>query len=261
MIIDRLRKRLCRDLLADVGEVDGRSVAVTTFTYPNGDSINLYFGKRGDDLVVSDEGATIDFLRSQDITLTEERRDCIAAMCEPFAATVEGPRLVRNFQMEGLGAACVGLAQAATQVASLFYQAKPNLRSPLPVTVHRILRERVARTRGIEEDWVARRFDHEAAYPVDYRANGVGEPRHVFTVTSPKKAVLVSAVVHFLRSHRIDVPTMTIVDPEADLDRPDINRLQLASTELKWASDKKMEQDLVKFALSGMKSSRAVGPR
>jgi hypothetical protein len=252
MVIEGLKSRLCRDFIVDVDEVAGRPVAITTLDYPNGDSINLYFDRRDEQYVVSDEGATVDFLRDQHIKLTDERRDTIDAMCEPHQVILEWPRIVLPFDPADVGPACLTLAQVASQIAAIHYHSNDNLRSPLPLTVNRILRERVEPVRGVERRWVAKRYDPKEAYPVDFRVNGVGKPRHIFSVTSARKAVLVSAVVHFLRSHGIDVPTMTIVDTEAKLSRPDVNRLQLASTELRFGIEK-YHQDLADFALSGMK--------
>jgi Domain of unknown function DUF1828 len=248
MIIDGLKQNLCRDLLVHSDATEFGSVAITSFAYPDGDSVNLYFSEFDDSISVSDEGATVAFLRRQGIDLPPERREVIKTMCLPYDVELAATVLRRQFQMPEIGAACLGLCEAITRVATIFYQVVSPARSSLPIAMDKLLRRRVARTRGIEKQWTYRRFDPKGSFPVDFRLNGIGEPRNIFAVTSPSRSIMVVAVVNFLRSHRENAPTLAVVDKDAGLGERDINRLQLTVGELVFGLDGH-ENAIVKFAL------------
>jgi hypothetical protein len=82
---------------------------------------------------------------------------------------------------------------------------------------------------------------------VDYHFNGQMPPRNLFYATSDSKALLVTAVSHFLRSHGEAFQTMTVIDP-ARVTPKQIERIQFASDELKYGVDGN-ESDIVRFAL------------
>jgi hypothetical protein len=252
MVIDRLKKRLCKDLLVEEDSTDFGSVAITSFSYPNGDSINLYFSDLGDSLAVSDEGATVSFLKNQGVEFPPERRQTIKTMCNPYDVEFVTPALRKHFQLSDIGAACMALCEAIINVSSIYYHTASPVRSPLPVAVDRLLRKRVDPKRGVERHWTDRRHDPKGSFPVDFHMNGVGEPRDIFSVTSPSKSIMVVAVVNFLRSHRTKVPTLAIVDKEANLGDRDLNRLQVTADEILFGLDGH-EEKIVKFAL-GKKS-------
>jgi hypothetical protein len=252
MIIHGLKKKLCRDLLIDAAATDIGSVAITTFTYPNGDSVNLYFGNMGgDSLSVSDEGATVKFLKEQGIELPVERRNTIQTMCRQFDVEFVTPVIRRQFEMADLGAACIALCEAITAVAAIFYHVETPVRSSLPVAVDTILRKKVEPKRGVERQWIDKRHDPEGSFPVDFRMNGIGSPRNIFPVTSTSKALMVVAVANFLRSHSIKGKSMAIVDKDAGLGPRDVNRLQLTADEIVHGID---ESRIVQFALSSGKA-------
>ena len=249
MLIEGLKKKLCRDLLVETDQTDVDTVAITSFSYPNGDSVNLYFSGFGDTLAVSDEGATVDFLHAHNIELPADRRDTIKTMCRPYEVEFATPVLRRFFQMPEIGPASMALCEAITRVAAISYQAVPQLRSSLPLAVDTLLRKRVMPRRGVERQWIAKRQDPKGSFPVDFRVNGLGEPRHIFSVTSSSKSILAVAVVNFLRSHRINVPTLAIVDLEAGLGPRDTNRLQLTVSDLSYGIEGN-EEKIVRFALA-----------
>jgi hypothetical protein len=261
MLIEKIQSQLCADLLTDIDVAEGLAVAITSFMYPNGDSVNLYFEDHDGEFVVTDEGATVDFLRSQHIEMTSERKQLIRVMCG-VDVEFQSPRLVKRFDPAIAGPACMAFCETVTRVASIFYHSSGLSRSPLPMVVDDLLRKRVSQVRHIDRGWTYKRFDTKGSFPVDFRVNGLGPPRNIFSVTSASKSLLVTAVVHFLRSHGLDVPTMTIVDPDANLSPRYIDRLQLASTEIRFGVEKH-HADIVAFALgddTGDKPSHAISP-
>src|SRR4051794_40494034 len=107
MLIDSVKDRLCRDLLAEVGHAEDQGFAITSFTYPNGDSVNLYFDDLGDELAVSDEGTTLRFLRQQNIEITADRHEIIRSVCKTHEVEYQTPRLVKRCDIASVGAACL----------------------------------------------------------------------------------------------------------------------------------------------------------
>jgi hypothetical protein len=252
MIIHGLKKRLCRDLLVEAESTELGSVAITSFSYPNGDSVNLYFSSLGDTLAVSDEGATVAFLKNQAIDFPTERRNAIKTMCRPYDVEFVTPDLRRQFQLPEIGVACMALCEAITTVASIYFHVDSPVKSSLPVAVDKLLRKRVESKRGVERQWIDKRHDPEGSFPVDFRLNGIGEPRNIFPVTSTSKSLMVVAVGNFLRSHSVKGRSLAIVDNEAGLGHRDLNRLQLTTDEIIFGLDGH-ESKIVKFALEGSK--------
>lgn len=248
-LIDKVRDRLCRDLLAEIGQSEDQGFAITSFAYPNGDSVNLYFDDLGDELAVSDEGTTLSFLRQQNVEITADRNEIIRSVCRAHEVEYQTPRLVKRCDLKSVGAASLELCEAVTQIAAIYFHAPGALRSPLPVAMDELLRKRVEPKRRVERRWTDRRHDPKGSFPVDFHVNGLGPPRNIFAVTSRSKSILVTAVVHFLRSHGLKMPTMSIIDPSAHLGPRDVNRLQLASTELRFGLDRH-QHDIVDFALA-----------
>lgn len=249
MLIEELKSRICRDLVFEINQSDELTYAITSFSYPDGDSVNLYFRDLGGEMEVSDEGTTIRFFRQQQVDLTLDRHAIIKSMCRAHDVEFQHPRLVKRFDISDAGVACLAFCEAVTSVSAIYYHSPAAKRSPLPVELGELLRKRVEPIRRVEHHWTSRRYDPKGSFPVEFHVNGMGPPRNIFSVTSHGKAVLVSAVVHFLKSHGIDSPTMSIVDPEAKLGPRDIDRLQLASTEIRFGIDKH-HQDVVEFALA-----------
>lgn len=253
MVIPGLKKKLCRDLLAEENVTELGTVAITTFSYPNGDSVNLHFSALGgDSLAVSDEGATLAFLRNQAIELTPARRNNIKTMCRPYDVEFVTPILRREFQMPEIGIACMALCEAITAVASIFYHVETALKSSLPVAIDQILRKKVQPNRGVERQWIDKRHDPQGSFPVDFRMNGVGDPRNIFPVTSTSKSLMVVAVGNFLRRYHARGKSLAIVDKEADLGARDMNRLQLTTDEIIIGLEGQ-ESRIVDFALGGVK--------
>lgn len=254
MIIPALKRKLCRDLLIEVVEDESGSIAITSFSYPNGDSVNLYFDDFGDGILsVSDQGATVSFLENQGIDLSTVRRQAIKHMCQPHDVEFVTPQLRRQFYLPDIGPACIALCEAVTAVASIFYLVEPPARSSLPVAVERMLHKRVAKKRGIQRNWIDLRHDPKGSFPVDFRMNGLGEPRNIFPVTSTSKSLMVVAVGNFLRSHRIAGRSMAIIDKEAGIGPTDVNRLSLTVDRIVRGLEGN-ESEIVKFALENAKS-------
>src|SRR5882762_5393227 len=76
-----LADRLCKDVVRGVYERGERSFIVTNFTYPVGDSVNLYLSEENDGPWISDRGSTHYMLRVGGVEFTQPRKDIIHAVC------------------------------------------------------------------------------------------------------------------------------------------------------------------------------------
>lgn len=218
--------KLCRDLVDEDFESEGRPAVVTSFAYPNGDSVNLYFSVREDgSLWVSDEGATIDFLKDQDVELTEDRSRIVQSICNAHDIDFNGDRFSMRLDPKTAGTECLRFCEAVTRVSALYYHRAAHEKSQLKEALADVLRRRVEPSRIVIPKWIAP-VDQKALYPVDHRVEGPdAPPRHIFYVTSVAKGTFVPSVVYFLRSHSIDTQTMTIVDERVKLAKAQWNRL------------------------------------
>src|ERR1700730_6525758 len=79
--IRKIPSLLCSNLVAEVHEIAGKTCIITPMTYPNGDSINIYFDRNKRDIFASDEGATRDNLAQRGIKFTQDRLAFIRMVC------------------------------------------------------------------------------------------------------------------------------------------------------------------------------------
>ena len=119
MLTEVLKSRLCRDLLEEVDTIGDLVVAITSFAYPNGDSVNLFVENQGDELVVSDEGTTLRFLRHQNVELTKDRQDIIKAMCASYGVEFQLPRLVKRCDPLAIGIGFMEFCEAVMRISSV----------------------------------------------------------------------------------------------------------------------------------------------
>ncbi len=248
MVIEGLKRKLCRDVLVDADVVAGRSVVVTSFSYPNGDSIDIFFRSMGDTIAASDEGATLSFFKTQGVELPPDRRELIKTICRSFDVEFTTPEIRKQFQLSDIGPACLSLCEAITNVASIYYHVDTPVRSSLPVAINKLLRARVEPKRGVDRQWTSRRHDPKGSFPVDFRMNGIGDPRNIFAVTSPSKSIMTVAVMNFLKSHRIPGHSLAVIDPDAEIGPRDTNRLELTADKIIYGITGK-ENTIVRFAL------------
>src|SRR5438034_863661 len=88
-----LTSRLCRDLV--VGAFDDLSMpcVVTALNYPNGDSINLYFKRRGGrGIDVTDAGTTFDLFSANGFAVGHDDERMIETICRRSGVQIVGDR-------------------------------------------------------------------------------------------------------------------------------------------------------------------------
>lgn len=221
---------------------------VTPMFYPNGDSINLYFRRDGKRLFASDEGTTFDVIADGPAGVPDDRRRIIKAICNRTEVEFDGTEIRKPLRQSTIAEDCLVLCQAISTISGLYYQQERTERSKLPREIERVLKHRVKSKREYVRNWRDQRHDPDGAFKVDYHFNGQLPARNLFYVTTGNKALLVTAVVHFLRSHGIKVPTLSVVDHAARIEQRQLERLQFASEDIVFGL-KGHEKKIVKFAL------------
>lgn len=240
---------LCRDFVREVAEYGGREFVVTNFHYPNGDLVIFYLEHRDDAWAVTDRGITSSCFAGDGIKLTSARQDFIKSVCNRYGVEFDAPALRKPLTFGRYSLDCLALCETITRVTALHHDRDDRTRSTLEEEVGYLLAKRVAPERQVIHKWSDPRLDQRQSFPVDFRTEGLGEPRHIFQVASRHKSTLVAAVSHFYRSHGVIAPTMSIVSPDIHLGRHEIDRLQRASTEIKFGIEGN-EDAIVQFALA-----------
>jgi hypothetical protein len=246
--VQDLASILCRDLVRKTVEWQGKAFVVTSFHYPSGDSINVYFEGGEDDLRITDMGGTVFNFRVYGVEMTPQRLQWVQAICASYDLNMEGSVFRKNTTRDRLGRDCLIFCEALTRIATLEYDVQPRQKSQLPQRVDSILREKVEPHRKIIRAWIDHEIDRNGSFPVDYRCNGQADPRHIFHVVSPDKATLVAAIAGLLKTHNRYVRTLSIVDPDANISTHHIDRVQMGSTDIKFGTEGN-ERDIERFAL------------
>lgn len=243
----RIASSVCDDLVRDVVTRHGRSFIVTTYRYPDGDTLNIYLERRDGQNWLSDGGATLFKAATDGMKITEARQRVIDVICREYGIEQVDSTFSRKVDLRRVSDSFLPLCEAITRISTLRYELLHRPRSDLRELIDSLLEDRVAPIRRWDTHWTDPSIDHKAAFPVDYRFNGKLPPRHLFRVSSPYKAALVAAVGGFLESHGAAVPTMCVIDPEVGLGDQHLYRVQMVATEICFGVD---ADRIVKFVLA-----------
>lgn len=248
--VKKLPSMLCPDFVVDVQQVAGKTCIITPMYYPNGDSINIYLRRSGREIIASDEGTTIDNLAHGLIKMTPDRRSLVESICRARGSSFATPSVTKVLKVKTLRDDILSFCQTINDISSLHYHAAHQDRSLFHDAVDAIIQKKVEVVRNVKvsRNWTNPDLDPKGSFPVDYHINESGPARNLFYVTSGSKALLVTAVSHFLKSHKIDIPTLAVVDRDAEIKGRQLNRLQFSSTML-LVGIKGNEKRIVRFAL------------
>src|SRR5277367_3200399 len=123
--------KLCRDFVVDAHEDGPIPCVVTPMSYPNGDSINLYFQRSGRRMFASDEGTTIDNVFGGMAYLSVERKKIIDMICARTDVLFTGSKFSKALRAKNTGEDCLSLCQTIVTVSGLYYQQEQHERSLL----------------------------------------------------------------------------------------------------------------------------------
>jgi len=248
-----LATRLCKDMVRAVAQRGTRAYIITAFTYPDGESVNLYVENKDSGSWLSDLGTTFFKFNTGGLNLTSPRHQFIQAICNTYGVEIERATLRKQLRSDSATSDCLAFCEALSRISTLEYQRESRSRSNFPELVDGLLKRKVEPARPIDRGWTNPTIDLHKSFPVDYRINGVGEPRHLFHVASAEKSTLVSAVCNFFKAKNAYVPTMSVIDPDLNLGEHHLDRLQLASTQIRFGVIGS-EDIIARFGLEGMPS-------
>ena len=246
---EKFAQRLCGDFVRRIARRGSRAFIVTQFKYPDGDFMNLYPEGRGDTFSVSDLGDTMFKCRMGGVKLTSTRMKWIDTICGIHGIRMEDSVFRKDVRQDHFGTDCLSFCEAISKISTLEYDSERRLRSFLPAQLDGLIHDCVEPVRGVTRKWTHPTLDPKQSYPVDYRFNGIGEPRHVFHVVSGDKSTLVAAVCGFLKLQGIFAPTLAVVSTDADLGPHEVDRLQRAATSIKFGIAGN-EDEIIRFATS-----------
>lgn len=250
MTIGELARHLCKDIVHGVFERGGRSFIVTRFSYPAGDSVNLYLVPgSGGELRISDMGTTHHVLRGAGIEMTEARVDTLRKICRAYGVEFDGQAFNRGLSVERAGADVLALCEAITRVSTVYYEARPRQMPSVARELDTLVSAAIEPVRPTVRDWFDPSVDPDGDHKVDYHFNSKGEARNLFVVTSRQKAEEVVGTVYFLESRRLGAPALAVIEPDLRLSQAAEKRLSKAAQLRHGVVGH--EREIVGFALSG----------
>lgn len=232
--------------------VDTEKLAlVTPFTYPDGDSVEVFVYSRPSDgrMVLTDLGETVRYLAGHGVSISDSnRRDAIV---QDICATAEvffrdGMLVTLVPRPDEFTSRLLGLGQTIVRVADMVYTAK----SAVPVPFKDEVREYVS-SAGLEivsQKWIS---DHLDKYKLPYRPDFGYARRNKVTVVkalsslSPRLANdQVSKVIrlwHYMKTRSVinEWQRLTIIDDSTGIWQDDwITQMQDLSPVIRWAEDR-----------------------
>lgn len=250
--ISTLAARVCSDLVLEVASRHGRTFIVTAFQYPDGDTLNLYLDSRRPIACLTDGGATHRKLRLDGRKMSEPRERLIGQVCATYGIEYSDGAYIRTVDAEKPGADFIRICEAITRISTIAFSREDHHKSDFKKRLETVLSTRVLHVRKWEADWHDPVVDPKSVFPIDYRFNGKHPARHLFRVSSSYKAALVAAASNLYHAHGLWVPTMCIIDPDAQLGDTDVDRLSTSSDEIVFGLDGREEKRIVEFATAGV---------
>jgi hypothetical protein len=230
MTVDQLKNNICEDLIVGAFERHERKFLVTRFTYPIGDSVNLYLVDTDGTQRISDMGTTHYVLKVANVDMdTDARIDFVKSVCADFGIEV-GPDFVlsKAITSETAGDDVLEFCQAITRISALHYDQKSKQFQSFAKDVDTFISQTVPSTR-VSRNWTDPEIDPQSNYPVDYRFNGADPPRNLFVVRSRLSAETAIGTMNFYLSKNRLPESMTVVPPELNLPRKTEKKIELSS--------------------------------
>lgn len=228
-MFDKLIQSMTSAMIVGIDEQD--KYIATGFIYPDGDSVNLHLRKFvNEEWKIVDRGLTAEKLAKAGIDLKENHRELMRYVSNRFGIEFVGKEIQKSASESRLGIECIDFCSAIAYLAGLTYHRATRKTSDFTLGLESFVQSRVHRV--YSPKWTAKDVDPDGVFPVDFHFNGIGEARNLFSVQSANKTNVVAAVTGFLASHGHDVPTMSVIDPEAKIPPKEIRRLEMVSTEI-----------------------------
>jgi hypothetical protein len=228
--IDRVTKSICKDLLLDTYAINQELLIASKSQYPNGDHICAYWIS-GETNAFTDHGCTLNMIDSASRHLTDTRRDTVNRILQHHGMSLVGNALVKPIT-QSIGKAFIDFCDAVGRIASCVYDIHSSADNALKYRLSTILKSPELANWQVHQPWYYSDIDPDRLWPVEWRITDHSRERHFFTVHSSSRVNSVAAVVNYLRSNEIVVPTMVLLERADAIGRKGVRRLQQISDEL-----------------------------
>lgn len=249
MTVGELAGNLCKDVVREVYEEDGRAFIETTLPYPTGDLITLSIDVRDGDLYASDNGMTAYWLAVDGVDLTEPRQRFLESACLLHDVSFDGEAFTRRLTPVTLGTDVLALCQTIVRVSTLRYDRVGRTLQTVTDEVASLVDAKVLPRRPYVPNWTDAERDPRAANLVDYHFNSAGVASNLFVAQSQQKVAIVTGIIFFWRTQFPDFKAMCVLTDELALTRTSAERLRMAADVVVSGVARNAEQ-IVEFALS-----------
>jgi hypothetical protein len=208
---------------------------VTPFTFPDGDTFQLYLEEAAAGSVrLTDFGHTFMHL-SYENDLAKFREGTRGKLLDQVLADSglrdEQGRLVLDSSLETLGTNILQFGQALTRIHDLTFLNRARVAS----TFYEDLKERLyglVAPEKIKPDYILPDHAEAESYPIDFRIEGKRAPLFLFGVATRDKALLVTIVLeHWLRA-KVEFDSLLIFQDQQLIPRADLARLSNVGGEM-----------------------------
>lgn len=245
MTVEELKNNICKDLIVGAFERQDRKFLVTRFTYPVGDSVNLYLVDDNGQLKISDLGTTHYFLRVANVDIdTVARMDFVKSICAGFDIEIGLDfSLSKSISKNTVGEDVLAFCQAITRISALHYDQRAKQFQTFAHEIDVLIAKSLP-IANVVRGWTDQAIDPEGNYPIDYRFYSPASPRNLFVVKSRLSAETTIGTMNFyLAKSRLD-KSMTVVAPDLNLPRRVEKKLEMTSRVIFGAN----ESQILRFA-------------
>ena len=233
-----LQEQLCKELCGEVKlrkHPQGFIQVLTPFSFPDGDTFQVYLDARPGGARITDYGHTWMQLSYENEQLSKFHEGTRGKILDQILANSgvrdEDGQLIMDTTLDKIGASIVQYGQALTRIYDITFLN----RGRLPGTFYEDLKEalyRIVPADKIEPDYVLPDYSEAESYLIDFKIQGKRAPLFLFGIASRDKARLVTITLeHWLRT-RVDFDSLLIFQDQKDIPRMDIARLSNAGGEM-----------------------------
>lgn len=220
MTVSELKDSLCGDLVVGAFERHDRKFLVTKFTYPVGDSVNLYLTGDNENQRITDLGTTHFFLKVANVDMdTDTRMEFVKSVCAGFEIDI-GPDFVlsKPITPKTAGDDVLSFCQAITRISALHYDQRAKQFQVFATEVDQLITT-IVPSENVSRNWTDRQIDPEQNYSIDYHFNQAAPARNIFVVRNRINAEIAIGTMNFyLANSRLD-DSMSVVAPDLGLPR------------------------------------------
>jgi hypothetical protein len=231
MTIEQFASALCKDIVLGTFKRVDRAFVATRFSYPVGDSVNIYLIDDGDSQFLSDQGTTNYVLRVAGVDMESDgRQGFIESVCALHGVELTGDFMLRKaVTPETAGDAALHFCEAVTRISTLHYFDRQERRDrTFRDEIDQVLRVNLPK-RQVIRNWSDPAIDPRGVWKVDFHLNTLKTPFDVFAITSDRSALSAAATIGYLRSRQRIHKSVSVVAPGVKLPRSSEGKIEMVS--------------------------------